>query len=97
MKENLLPGPAPSIALLGLSLIGNLDAIYDRRSYPNFLLKDVTTASRQKAGGILLLVHTFGGKLWLQLFYDQEGFGSEGIVERFWDGLGNGVEEFMLS
>ena len=92
----LLPGPAPSIALLGLSLIGNLDATYDRRAYPTFFLKDVTTASRQKAGGILLLVHTFGGRLWLQLFYDVEGFGSDGEVERFWDELGNGVEEFLI-
>ncbi|KAG6901738.1 hypothetical protein C0995_008392 [Termitomyces sp. Mi166 len=94
---NLLPGPAPSAALLGLSLIGNLDATYDRRAYPGFFLKDVTTASRQKAGGILLLVHTFGGRLWLQLFYDIEGFGSDGEVERFWHELGNGVEEFLIS
>ncbi|KAG6875267.1 hypothetical protein C0992_004518 [Termitomyces sp. T32_za158] len=92
---DLLRGPAPSAALLGLSLIGNLDATYDRRAYSAFTLKNVTTASRQKAGGILLLVHTFGGQLWLQLFYDIEGFGSEGEVERFWNELGTGVEEFL--
>ncbi|KNZ74090.1 hypothetical protein J132_08207 [Termitomyces sp. J132] len=94
---NLLPGPAPSAALLGLSLIGNLDTTYDRRAYPAFSLKDVTTASRQKAGGILLLVHTFGGRLWLQLFYDTEGFGSDGEIEQFWHELGNGVEEFLIA
>ncbi|KAG6841064.1 hypothetical protein C0991_002275, partial [Blastosporella zonata] len=93
----LLPGPAPSAALLGLSLIGNLDATYDRRAYPQFVLKDVTTASRQKAGGILFLVHTFGGRLWLQLFYDQEGFGGEGEVNRFWEEMGKCIEEFLLS
>ncbi|KAG6856718.1 hypothetical protein H0H87_001507 [Tephrocybe sp. NHM501043] len=94
---NLLPGPAPSTALLGLSLIGNLDVIYDRRAYPGFALKDVTTASRQKSGGILLLVHTFGGRLWLQLFYDKEGFGEGSEVERFWAEVGKGLEEFLLS
>ncbi|KAG6911271.1 hypothetical protein DXG01_002110 [Tephrocybe rancida] len=94
---NLLPGPAPSAALLGLSLIGNLDATYIRSSYPQFVLKDVTTASRQKAGGILLLVHTFGGRLWLQMFYDKEGFGDGEEIDRFWEEVGKGVEDFLLS
>ncbi|KAF8062293.1 hypothetical protein FPV67DRAFT_1563667 [Lyophyllum atratum] len=91
----LLPGPAPSTALLGLSLIGNLDATYDRRAYPAFTLRDVTTASRQKAGGVLLLVHTFGGKLWVQMFYDECGFGEE--MERFWEEVGRGVERYLVN
>ncbi|KAG6811926.1 hypothetical protein H0H92_005257 [Tricholoma furcatifolium] len=92
----LPPGPAPSAALLGLSLIGNLDALYDRRAYPGFVLHDVTTASKQKAGGMLLLVHTFAGKLWLQLFYDREGFGDDGEVERFLKEVERGVVEFLI-
>jgi len=92
-SPELLPGPAPSTALLGLSLIGNLDGTYDRGAYPSFVLRGVTTASRQKAGGVLLLVHTFGGRLWVQLFYDENGFGE---MERFWEEVGRGVEEYLV-
>lgn len=87
--------PAPSAALLGLSLIGNLDAVYTRSAYPSFHLHSVTTASRQKAGGLLLLEHTFAKKLWLHLCWDQNGF-AEGLIERFWDGLQSAVEEFLV-
>lgn len=87
--------PAPSTALLGLSLIGNLDATYTRTAYPAFELMTVTTASRQKAGGMLLLEHTFGGRLWLHLCWDVNGFGAEGRVERFWEGLQGAVQEFL--
>lgn len=86
--------PAPSAALLGLSLIGNLDSIYIRSAYPTIDLRSVTTASRQKAGGLLLLQHTFGGKLWLNLCWDENGF-REGHVEKFWKGLQDVVEEYL--
>ncbi|KAF9551544.1 hypothetical protein CPC08DRAFT_715049 [Agrocybe pediades] len=85
---------APSAALLGLSLIGNLDAIYTRPSYPSFTLHSVTTASRQKASGLLLLEHTFGKKLWLNLCWDENGF-EEGVIEKFWKGLEDGVRELV--
>ncbi|KAG5645158.1 hypothetical protein DXG03_006782 [Asterophora parasitica] len=68
------PKPPPSTALLGLSLIGNLDATYVRSAYPAFELESVTTASRQKRAGALLLVHTFAGRLWVQFFFDEWGF-----------------------
>jgi hypothetical protein len=54
----------------------------------------VTTASRQKAGGLLLLEHTFGKKLYLHLCWDENGF-EEGHVEKFWEGLQEAVEEFL--
>ncbi|GLB39880.1 hypothetical protein LshimejAT787_0703900 [Lyophyllum shimeji] len=104
-KTQVRRDPAPSAALLGLSLIGNLDATYDRAAYPGFTLHGVTTASRQKAGGALLLVHTFGGRLWVQLFYDENGFGvgvgvgedgQGGEMRRFWEEVGRGLEEFLL-
>jgi len=92
--EAIVP-PAPSAALLGLSLIGNLDRTYTRASYPpSVQLHTVTTASRLKPGGMLLLEHTFGGKLWLHLCWDEMGF-EEGQVEGFWEGLKAGVEEFL--
>ncbi|KAH9475582.1 hypothetical protein JR316_0012699 [Psilocybe cubensis] len=87
--------PAPSAALLGLSLIGNLDATYIRSSYPSFHLHTVTTASRQKAGGILLLEHTFANKLWLHLCWDENGF-QPGLIQRFWSTLHDVVREFLL-
>ncbi|RDB23727.1 hypothetical protein Hypma_009447 [Hypsizygus marmoreus] len=91
---SMLP-PAPSAALLGLSLIGNLDAIYIRSAYPSFQLHSVRTASRQKAGGLLLLQHTFAGKLWFNLCWDENGF-AEGLVQRFWEGLQEAVEEYLV-
>ena len=87
--------PAPSTALVGLSLIGNLDGIYLRSSYPSFSLRSVTTASRQKEGGVLLLQHTFGGKLWLNLCWDRNGFRG-GLMESFWEGLQGAVDEFLI-
>lgn len=87
--------PAPSAAFLGLSLIGNLDATYTRSAYPTFHLHTVTTASRQKPAGMLLLEHTFGKKLWLHLCWDENGF-EEGSVQEFWQALEAGVREFMV-
>ena len=88
--------PSPSHALLGLSLIGNLDHIYTPTSYahPSVRLHSVTTASRQKEGGILLLEHTFAGRLWLHLCWDEMGF-EEGVVETWWSEVVSGVGEFL--
>lgn len=89
--------PAPSAALLGLSLIGNLDRTYVRAAYPPSAaleLRSVTTASRLRAGGMLLLAHTFGEQLWVHLCWDAMGF-EEGQVERFWGELKGAVEEYL--
>ncbi|KAJ3964696.1 hypothetical protein EV361DRAFT_941543 [Lentinula raphanica] len=133
--------PASSIALFGLSLIGNLDNIYTQStsysreqislshntlsSAPSIpfpaptsssppssppLIQDlipvkvvqvvtihtVTTASRQKPGGFLLLEHTFGRKLWLHLCWDENGF-EPGHVERFRECLQDAIEELLIS
>jgi len=123
--------PAPSAALFGLSLIGNLDNIYTQSSYARppsssldssssssikspsdttfasfqkpippptqiMTIHTVTTASRQKPGGFLLLEHTFNKKLWLHLCWDVNGF-EEGHVERFWECLRHTVEELVIS
>ena len=45
---------APSKALMGLSLLGNLDGIYQHARYPSIQLHTLTTGSRQRAGGMLL-------------------------------------------
>ncbi|KAJ7723372.1 hypothetical protein B0H16DRAFT_1895813 [Mycena metata] len=119
--------PAASAALLGISLIGDLDRTYLRSAYspqiaptsspsspsstqitpthdndiprettPRIHLLSVATASRLKPGGLLLLGHTFGGRLVLQLCWDCMGFAEgEGGVEAFWEGLGGAVGEFL--
>ncbi|KAG5349681.1 hypothetical protein C0989_002403, partial [Termitomyces sp. Mn162] len=75
-------GP-PSSALIGLSLLGNLDGIYKHSSFHEIKLDTLTTGSRQRAGGMLLFGYTFLAKLWISFGYDENGF-DEGIVERFW-------------
>ena len=92
--EAIIP-PAPSIALMGLSPIGNLDRTFTRASYPpEVQLRSVTAASRLKPGGMLLVQYTFGNKLWLQLCWDEMGF-EEAHMERFWEALKASVEEFL--
>ncbi|KAF5366079.1 hypothetical protein D9757_012389 [Collybiopsis confluens] len=54
---------------------------------PKIHIQTVTTASRQKPGGFLLLSHTFNKKMWLHLCWDVNGF-EEGHVEKFWECLG---------
>ncbi|KAK7059694.1 hypothetical protein R3P38DRAFT_2837283 [Favolaschia claudopus] len=87
--------PDASAALLGISLIGDLDRTYVRSSYgPGVELLSVMTASRLKAGGLLLLGHSFGGRLVLQLCWDSMGF-AEGQVESFWNAFTSAVPEFL--
>ncbi|KZO95708.1 hypothetical protein CALVIDRAFT_482401 [Calocera viscosa TUFC12733] len=93
-------GPAqqpkvPSQALLGLSMLGNLDAVYAHASYPRLALHGLTTGSRQRGGAMLLFAYTFAGRLWLSLGYDENGFEKE-TVGRFWQGLLDGVREHLL-
>ncbi|KAJ7669309.1 hypothetical protein DFH06DRAFT_1180558 [Mycena polygramma] len=90
------PGrPVTSAALLGISLIGDLDRTYVRAEYgPGVHLLSVATASRLKPGGLLLLGHSFGGRLVLQLCWDSMGF-AENEVERFWTALNDAVPEFL--
>ncbi|KAJ7204820.1 hypothetical protein GGX14DRAFT_523028 [Mycena pura] len=87
--------PAASAALLGISLIGDLDRTYARAAYgPGVHLRSVATASRLKPGGLLLLAHSFGARLVLQLCWDSMGF-AEGEVERFWAALTGMVTELL--
>ncbi|KAF8600776.1 hypothetical protein BDV93DRAFT_525206 [Ceratobasidium sp. AG-I] len=73
---------APSTALMGLLLLGNLDATYKHAMYGDIKLHSLTTGSRQRAGAMLLFSHTFAGKLWL-------------FVEEFWREVLGGVDTFL--
>ncbi|KAJ7636962.1 hypothetical protein FB45DRAFT_789120 [Roridomyces roridus] len=88
--------PTSSAALLGVSFIGDLDRTYVRAAYGAGLhLHTVATASRLKPGGILLLGHSFGGRLVVQLCWDSMGF-TAGQVERFWTAFTDAIPEFLL-
>ncbi|KAJ3909383.1 hypothetical protein F5879DRAFT_791535 [Lentinula edodes] len=85
----------PSTALIGLSLLGNLDGIYKHTSFPQIRLHTLTTGSRQRSGAMLLFGYTFVGKLWVSLGYDENGF-EKGLVEQFWKNVLTSMEELLL-
>ncbi|KAL8279399.1 hypothetical protein RQP46_008211 [Phenoliferia psychrophenolica] len=87
---------APSVALMGVSMLGNLDGMYAHASYPSLKLHTLTTGSRQRPGALLLFAYTFAGKLWFSLGYDVNGF-ERGVIEEFWTKLQDGVDEFLLA
>ncbi|TCD62410.1 hypothetical protein EIP91_006938 [Steccherinum ochraceum] len=95
-REPVLPAraKAPSAALIGLSLLGNLDGIYKHLTFPALELHTLTTGSRQRNGAMLLFGYTFKGKLWISLGYDKNGF-ADGVVEKFWDKSLKCVDEFL--
>ncbi|KAF8846056.1 hypothetical protein BDN67DRAFT_992998 [Paxillus ammoniavirescens] len=97
----LVPQPAvvapraPSSALIGLSLLGNLDGMYKHALFPAIQLHTLTTGSRQRPGGMLLFGYTFARKLWISLGYDENGFEKE-VVERFWEGVLQVTDEMLI-
>lgn len=91
---DFLPPRPPSQALIGLSLLGNLDSIYIHSTFPDIKLHTLTTGSRQRSGGMLLFGYTFVGKLWISLGYDEHGFAKD-VVADFWRCILEGVDEFL--
>ncbi|GAA5849079.1 hypothetical protein JCM3766R1_002291 [Sporobolomyces carnicolor] len=88
----------PKDSLMGLSMLGNLDGIYDQGGFAErgFELDTLTTGSRQRPGALLLFSYTFAGKLWISLGYDSNGF-VEGTIEAWWRELLRGVDEILLA
>lgn len=95
-REPVIPAraKAPSTALIGLSLLGNLDGVYKHATFPSIKMHTLTTGSRQRHGAMLLFGYTFAGKLWISLGYDANGF-AEGVVDGFWSEAIGAVEEFL--
>ncbi|KEI41481.1 uncharacterized protein L969DRAFT_85261 [Mixia osmundae IAM 14324] len=89
------PSAPPSLALMGLSMLGPLDGMYKHATFPDVKLHTLTTGSRQRPGGMLLFAYTFAGRMWFSLGYDSTGF-AEGVVEELWQGMQDGIQEFML-
>jgi len=92
--SNAQPPPAPSAALIGLSLLGNLDGIYKHANFPQIKMHTLTTGSRQRPGGMLLFGYTFAGKLFVSLGYDENGFDKE-VVGKFWANVLDSIDEFL--
>lgn len=88
------PRKPPSVALIGLSQLNNLDDVYIVADYPDFDLSYVGGHTRKQPGGILLFTQTFRGKLWLIFGWDAPAF-QQGVVDAFWERVCSGVEEFM--
>ncbi|KAI0308149.1 hypothetical protein B0F90DRAFT_124131 [Multifurca ochricompacta] len=89
------PPSNPSVALLGLSLLGNLDGIYKHANFPDIKLHTLTTGSRQRHSGMLLFGYTFAGKLWISLGYDENGFDRE-TVDLFLANVNTAAHEFLI-
>jgi hypothetical protein len=83
------------VALLGLSHLGNLDDFYPP-SYPLITLTHILSHTRRGKGGMLMFSQTFRGKLYLMFEWDQAAF-KEDVVERFWRGVEEGMEEFLVN
>jgi len=84
----------PSVALIGVSLLGNLDGIYKHATFPDVKLHTLTTGSRQRHSAMLMFAYTFAGKLWISLGYDENGYDRE-IVELFWRNVETAAREFL--
>ena len=89
------PPRTPSVALLGLSLLGNLDGMYKHANFPDIKLHTLTTGSRQRHSGMLLFGYTFAGKLWISLGYDENGF-DRGTVNLFWANVHAAIHELLV-
>ncbi|KAJ7225260.1 hypothetical protein GGX14DRAFT_386181 [Mycena pura] len=60
--SKLTASKSPSTALIGLTLMGDLDGVYKHSAFPRIELHTLTAGTRQRAGGILLFVYTFSGQ-----------------------------------
>jgi hypothetical protein len=85
----------PSAALIGLSLIGDLDRLYIGHQFPNIKLLFCTSGTRKGPGALLIFSHTLAERLYIHVGWDKGGF-EEGLIEDFADGLVACIEEFAL-
>lgn len=90
------PPSPPSVALVGLSLIGDLDRIYkSHQTFPSLQLTHSTSGTRKGPGALLIFSHSLAGRLYIHVGWDQEGF-EPGLVEDFAKGISTCVKEFAL-
>ncbi|KAJ7139081.1 hypothetical protein C8R44DRAFT_693543 [Mycena epipterygia] len=90
-----LTNAPPSLALMGVSCLGDLDEIYRADKYPDIRLLDSFGNVRKGKGAILLCTSIVNKRLSLALVWDTAAF-SSGVVDEFWGHFVDGVQEFML-
>jgi hypothetical protein len=85
----------PSVALMGISHLGDLGATYRTERYPSIEFLDSVGHSRKAMGGILLFTRSAQGCFSMMLEWDAAAF-PRGLVEEFWGYFVGGVHEFIL-
>ncbi|CED82395.1 hypothetical protein [Phaffia rhodozyma] len=80
------PATPSNSPFLGLSLLGNLDFMYQHAQFPSIDLQALTTGSRQRRGASLLFGYTLKGKLSISLSWESKGLETEQI-EKIWKGV----------
>ncbi|KAF7377821.1 hypothetical protein MSAN_00205600 [Mycena sanguinolenta] len=91
----LAPATVPSVALMGISHLGDLTASYQPEDYPPIEFLDSVGHSRKAKGGILLFTRSAQGCFSMMLEWDSTAFPA-GLVEEFWSYCIGGVDEFIL-
>ncbi|KAJ7621065.1 hypothetical protein FB45DRAFT_992166 [Roridomyces roridus] len=86
----------PSIALMGVSHLGDLNSAYQTKNYPEITFVDSVGHARKAPGGILLFTRSAQQCFSIMLEWDGAAIPS-GLVEEFWGHLIAGVDEFILS
>ncbi|KAJ7653244.1 hypothetical protein DFH06DRAFT_529718 [Mycena polygramma] len=85
----------PSVALLGVSHLGDFTPRYPPERHPAVEFLDFTGHSRKAKGGILLFTRRTRGRFAMWLDYDAAAF-PPGLIEEFWGNLVGGADEFLL-
>ncbi|KAJ7773433.1 hypothetical protein B0H16DRAFT_1512332 [Mycena metata] len=85
----------PSVALMGISHLGDLTSTYRTERYPSIEFVDSVGHSRKAKGGILLFTRSAQGCFSTMLEWDSAAF-PPGLVEEFWGHFVGGVHEFVL-
>ncbi|KAJ7485656.1 hypothetical protein FB451DRAFT_1083131 [Mycena latifolia] len=88
------PG-VPSVALMGLSCVGELNGIYHPARYPAIEHVRSMGHVRLSPGGILFFMEVLDGRMSMTLGWDAAAF-APGLIEAFWGRFVGGVREFML-
>lgn len=92
------PSPLPSVALVGLSLLGSVDAVFKYDAFPSIDLTHMRCSTRKAYGGMLMFCYTFRGCLYLCLGWDECAFDeSAGLGPRsFLEGMRDAVAEYLV-
>ncbi|KAJ7621118.1 hypothetical protein FB45DRAFT_838882 [Roridomyces roridus] len=85
----------PSVALLGITCLGDLGDVYRPERYPSAQFVDAFSHVRNAKGALLMSTQMLNGKFSMTLGYDAAAF-PLGVVDEFWAHYVGGVREFIL-